>query len=61
MTANRSSSTVSTRSLPIIRVFVSSTFSDLVHERNALAADVWPVLECYCQQRGFTFQAIDLS
>ena len=48
------------RPLPIIRVFVSSTFSDLKHERNALHAQVWPELERYCQQRGFTFQAIDL-
>ncbi len=48
------------RPLPIIRVFVSSTFSDLKHERNALQAQVWRKLERYCQQRGFTFQAIDL-
>lgn len=48
------------RHRPVIRVFVSSTFSDLKHERNALAAKVWPHLEKYCQQRGFTFQAIDL-
>ena len=48
------------RALPIIRVFVSSTFSDLKHERNSLHARVWPELERYCQQRGFTFQAIDL-
>ena len=48
------------RALPIIRVFVSSTFSDLKHERNALHAKVWPELERYCQQRRFTFQAIDL-
>jgi hypothetical protein len=39
------------RALPIIRVFVSSTFSDLKHERNALHAQVWPALEHYCQQR----------
>lgn len=48
------------RELPVIRVFVSSTFSDLVAERNALAENVWPKLEHYCRQRGFTFQAIDL-
>ncbi|MCA8989852.1 MAG: DUF4062 domain-containing protein, partial [Planctomycetaceae bacterium] len=53
-------STPAVRDLPVIRVFVSSTFSDLVAERNALARDVWPELEKYCQQRGFTFQAIDL-
>ena len=40
------------RPLPIIRVFVSSTFSDLKHERNALHAKVWPELEHYCQQPG---------
>lgn len=52
--------TAPNRHLPIIRVFVSSTFSDLVAERNALAKDVWPELEDFCRQRGFTFQAIDL-
>ncbi len=51
---------VHVRPLPIIRLFVSSTFSDQQHERNALHAEVWPKLERYCQQRGFTFQAIDL-
>ena len=35
------------RVLPIIRMFFSSTFSDLEHERNGLTADVWPVLERY--------------
>ncbi|MBN2560005.1 MAG: DUF4062 domain-containing protein [Phycisphaerae bacterium] len=45
---------------PIIRVFVSSTFSDMRHERNALQADVFPKLELLCQKNGFQFQAIDL-
>ena len=45
---------------PIIRVFVSSTFSDMKHERNALAADVFPKLEQLCQNHGFQFQALDL-
>jgi len=45
---------------PVIRVFVSSTFSDMKHERNALAADVFPKLEQLCQRHGFQFQAIDL-
>ncbi len=49
-----------TRLLPVIRVFVSSTFSDLKHERNALQRDVFPKLEQLCLQRGFQFQAIDL-
>ena len=59
MTAEHASPPVK-RALPIIRVFVSSTFSDLKHERNALHLEVWRELERYCQQRGFTFQAIDL-
>ncbi len=45
---------------PVIRVFVSSTFSDMKHERNALAAEVHPKLEQLCQRNGFQFQAIDL-
>ncbi len=45
---------------PVIRVFVSSTFSDMKHERNALEADAFPKLEQLCQRHGFQFQAIDL-
>ena len=44
----------------IFRVFVSSTFSDLIAERNALQETVWPVLRSYCQERNARFQAIDL-
>lgn len=45
---------------PVIRVFVSSTFSDTMHERNALVEKVYPKLEQLCQKQGFQFQAIDL-
>lgn len=45
---------------PVIRVFVSSTFSDLKHERDALQRDVFPRLEQLCAGRQFQFQAIDL-
>ena len=45
---------------PVIRVFVSSTFSDMKHERNALETDAFPKLEQLCQRHGFQFQAIDL-
>jgi WD40 repeat protein len=45
---------------PVIRLFVSSTFSDLVHERNALQDHVWPKLERHCLLHGFQFQVIDL-
>ena len=52
-----------TRFRPVIRVFVSSTFSDPAiagPERNALQAQVFPKLEQLCAQNGFQFQAIDL-
>jgi hypothetical protein len=42
------------------RVFVSSTFSDLVAERNTLQEHVFPRLRDYCQKHGVRFQAIDL-
>lgn len=42
------------------RVFVSSTFSDLKAERNALAEHVWPKLQDLCRRHGSRFQAIDL-
>lgn len=49
-----------TRLRPVIRVFVSSTFSDMRHERNALQEQVYPKLEHLCLRNGFQFQAIDL-
>ncbi len=42
------------------RIFVSSTFSDLVAERNALQERVWPKLRDLCMSHGCRFQAIDL-
>ncbi len=51
---------IQARLRPVVRVFVSSTFSDMKHERNALEADAFPKLEQLCQRHGFQFQAIDL-
>lgn len=42
------------------RVFLSSTFSDLKSERDALQKDVFPRQREYCQKHGCRFQAIDL-
>jgi NACHT domain- and WD repeat-containing protein len=42
------------------RVFVSSTFSDLKAERNALQARVFPRLRELAEQHGARFQVIDL-
>lgn len=44
----------------VIRVFVSSTFSDLKNERDALQKDVFLKLEQLCAARQFQFQAVDL-
>ena len=41
-------------------IFVSSTFSDLKEERNALQKNVFPMLRELCMQHGCRFQAIDL-
>ena len=41
------------------RVFVSSTFSDLKAERDALNYRVWPRLRELCEGRGARFQAIE--
>jgi hypothetical protein len=42
------------------RIFVSSTFSDLKEERNALQERVFPRLRELCRQNGCRFQAVDL-
>ena len=42
------------------RIFVSSTFSDLKQERNALQKNVFPKLRELCTSYGCRFQAIDL-
>ena len=42
------------------RIFVSSTFSDLKAERNALQRSLFPRLRELCARHGCRFQAIDL-
>ena len=42
------------------RIFVSSTFSDLKAERDALQREVFPKLKELCLKHGCRFQAIDL-
>ncbi|MEW6366947.1 MAG: AAA family ATPase [Acidobacteriota bacterium] len=44
----------------IFRVFVSSTFSDMVAERNALQENTFTHLRTYCRDRGARFHAVDL-
>ena len=45
---------------PTIRLFVSSTFSDLTTERDVLQREVFPALRRRCASGGFRFQPIDL-
>lgn len=51
---------MSKRRRPIIRLFVSSTFTDFRHEREALHRTVFPEIERICARRQFQFQAVDL-
>jgi NACHT domain- and WD repeat-containing protein len=45
---------------PMFRIFISSSFSDLKAERNALQKWVWPGLRELCARHGARFQAVDL-
>jgi len=43
-----------------IRVFISSTFSDMHAERDRLVRIVFPILRARCQKRGAEFVGVDL-
>jgi hypothetical protein len=45
----------------LFRLFVSSTFSDLVAERDALKRRVFPAMDAICRAYGARFRAVDLS
>lgn len=42
------------------RLFLSSTFNDMREERDMLQSKVFPKLRKYCEDKGFSFQPIDL-
>lgn len=44
----------------VFRIFVSSTFTDLSAERDALQREVFPAIRDHCARAGYGFQAIDL-
>lgn len=44
----------------VVRVFVSSTFCDMVEDRNELMSHVWPALRKVCRGRAVEFVEVDL-
>ena len=44
----------------VIRVFISSTFRDMVEDCNELMSHVWPALRKVCRQRAMEFVEVDL-
>ena len=44
----------------VVRVFVSSTFRDMIEDRNELMAQVWPALRKFCRGRAVEFVEVDL-
>jgi nephrocystin-3 len=44
----------------VIRVFVSSTFRDMVEERNELMTQTWPELRRFCRERQVELVEVDL-
>ncbi|XP_072034434.1 NACHT domain- and WD repeat-containing protein 1-like [Amphiura filiformis] len=44
----------------IVRIFMSSTFTDTVYERNRLMKDIFPELRKYCQSKGVEFEVVDM-
>ncbi|XP_056004736.1 NACHT and WD repeat domain-containing protein 2-like [Ostrea edulis] len=45
----------------VVRIFISSTFTDTREERNILIEEVYPKLQSYCKQNyGLEFQVVDM-
>ncbi|MDQ0290537.1 tetratricopeptide repeat protein [Oligosphaera ethanolica] len=44
----------------VVRVFVSSTFKDMIEDRNELMVGVWPALRKVCRGRAVEFVEVDL-
>ncbi|XP_053539257.1 NACHT domain- and WD repeat-containing protein 1 [Ictalurus punctatus] len=45
----------------VVRVFISSTVSDLNTERNAFWEKAYPELQSYCQSLGLVFEVVDFQ
>jgi hypothetical protein len=55
--AEEGSAQVKTRS---IRVFVSSTFRNMISERDKLMTHIWPILRKLCRERQVELVEVDL-
>ena len=44
----------------VIRVFISSTFRDMIEERNCLMTHTWPELRQFCRERHVELVEVDL-
>ncbi|KAM8960480.1 NACHT domain- and WD repeat-containing protein 1 [Pelodytes ibericus] len=49
-----------TESSNIVRMFISSTFSDMADERDALMQLAYPEVQSFCLKNGLTFEAVDM-
>ncbi|XP_053312007.1 NACHT domain- and WD repeat-containing protein 1 [Spea bombifrons] len=43
-----------------VRIFISSTFSDMAEERDALMELAYPEIQAFCQKNGLTFEVVDM-
>lgn len=59
-TSNPQQSTGDSKSDRHVRVFVSSTFRDMVEDRNALMTHCWPELRRFCRERQVELSEVDL-
>lgn len=57
MSANPRSSVLQNRR---VRVFVSSTFRDMIQDRNELMSHTWPLLRAFCRKRHVELVEVDL-
>ncbi|XP_067671053.1 uncharacterized protein [Haliotis asinina] len=44
----------------IVRIFISSTFTDTTQERNCLLERSYPLLKAMCKKKGYEFQLVDM-
>ena len=44
----------------VVRVFISSTFKDMIADRDELMAQTWPALRSLCRERSVEFVEVDL-